>query len=248
MLPLLKQRILSFLCRRAMSTGLARRKLYFHLASGMFSKLAMWRCMFLDRSRLLLKFGAEEQVTGRTDPPPGSQAFFVLYNLETTLVEGVWDSASEELLVLYERCHAFRGPQFVEEPWHPAQGVVENPWAREAASKGMHAVGKAKNGGVLASIRRLLSALPHNPQSHSTSAYLDLSLFSYTHPLSTFERPILLPDHPLRFWNRATGEKVFELDLGQGRRWGSLVWHPVEPLCFSVVVGNGGTTVNLHVR
>lgn len=83
----------------------------------------------------------------QNDPPLGQLAFFVIYNIESTSVLGVYESASDDFLHLYETNHAFRGTAHVEAPVHSVPGVATNLWFREREIRFMHAVWKAKNGG-----------------------------------------------------------------------------------------------------
>lgn len=143
----LKQRILSYLYRNAVGFGLQRHVRHFHLVAGMFSKLVMWRCQFLDADKLLLKFGAEENVVGKADPPVSQTAFFVIYEISSTNVLGVYESTSDDLLHMYETNPAFRGVPFLSDPAQFVPAVANSLWARETAARQMHAVWKAKNGG-----------------------------------------------------------------------------------------------------
>ncbi|KAI9010101.1 De-etiolated protein 1 Det1-domain-containing protein [Hyaloraphidium curvatum] len=272
----LKQRVLSFLFRRAAASGSAGRLRHFHLAAGLFQGLVMWRCQFLDANRLLIKFGAEENVVGKAsrlrvgrcpsshpddvpkaDPPANQTSFFVIFDIPTSTVLGAYDSSSDELLRLYETVPGFRGVPHPADPAHFVPSVANSLHAREAAARQMHAVWKAKNGGILASVRRILSPLPHNPQAHQDSPYLDPGLYSYDdRAAGPWERPRLVGDAPVRFWSRATGERKFAVDPYEGgqrgaraKRFATVAFHPTDPFAISVLyTPTQGSVVNLHVR
>jgi hypothetical protein len=113
----------------------------------MFSNLVMWRCQLLDADTLLIKFGTEENVIGKADPPFLQSAFFVIYAIASTEVLGVFESTSDDLLRMYETNHAFRGVPHLSDPAQFVPAISNSLWVRDAAARQMHAVWKAKNGG-----------------------------------------------------------------------------------------------------
>lgn len=120
----------------------------------------------------------------------------------------------------------------------------------------MYAVRKARNGGVSASVKRVLSAIPVNPQNFSESPYFDTNLFSYDEKVVnalTRTRPCL--EYAAKFYDRRTGRLAFKMEPGGGglvarsKRSCVYIFHPLDPVCFSVQVSNAAAPVlNIHYR
>ena len=63
----------------------------------------------LDEQHLLIKYASEEVVTLQIQDPNSQPSFFVVYNMETTQVLGVYENTSEELATMFENfCDMFR--------------------------------------------------------------------------------------------------------------------------------------------
>ncbi|KAJ3016631.1 UNVERIFIED_CONTAM: acid phosphatase det1 [Siphonaria sp. JEL0065] len=179
----IKQRMLAFLYRQALDNGTPAALRHFYMTYDQVSSLIMWRMQFLDNDNILIKFGGIEN---NAEPPTSQPCFFAIYNLETTLIGGVFDNSSHELLDLFQSWPQFRGT--------PGVGVghvnfvttaCNNIHAREFVKKQLYSVRKAKNGGVSQAVKRVLCNLPVNPQLYSESPLLDQSLFSYDESVIT---------------------------------------------------------------
>lgn len=200
LLSLLKQRIMSFLYRRALASANPAASLaHFHLTFGIFTSLLLYRSQFIDSNTMLIKYTSAASLTSRT-PDLGAThpSFFVVYCLETTSVLGVFENGSKEMLDLWLENTSLRPSAFPQSlSTNPTTGTTttttttlhtrpaaisspaDNKYARAAVWKGIWAIKKAKNGGYAASVRRAVSHLPVNPQSFSESPYFDLDLFSF---------------------------------------------------------------------
>lgn len=112
----IKQRLMSYLYRRARDSRDGAQMQHFCMVFDLFSKLVMWRVHFLDDKTLLFKFGTIDNVMYRqsTEPITNQIVFFVTYCMETTLVTGVYESSSPELFRLYTSSDKFRGHAFDE--------------------------------------------------------------------------------------------------------------------------------------
>jgi hypothetical protein len=74
-----------------------------------FLGLRMWKMQLLDERHLLIKYASEDVVTLQIQDPNSQPSFFVVYNMETTEVLGVYENTSEELAELFENfCDMFR--------------------------------------------------------------------------------------------------------------------------------------------
>ena len=69
----------------------------------------MWKMQLLDEKHLLIKYASEDVVTLQIQDPNSQPSFFMVYNMETTQVLGVYENTSEELATLFETfCDMFR--------------------------------------------------------------------------------------------------------------------------------------------
>ena len=199
----LKHRLLCWLLRRAeaLSTPTNRMHLvkYFRGFDNVAS-LRMWKMQLLSDHQVLIKYAKEDTVTNKLNDVPMSQpALIVIYNLQTTEIEAVYENTSEELLRIFER-HAdcFRVP--VSHPLsYDISSVSNNKHARTLQTKFKDTITNAKFGGKREAVRRLLGQLPISCQCHSSSPYLDLALFSYDDKwVSAVEKPKPCGDSPVK--------------------------------------------------
>ena len=113
----LKHRLMVFLYKRAqyerLEYGTPRPLLKFYQHFDQFCALRMWKMQLLDENHLLIKYANEDMVTLKIQDPNSQPSFFVVYNMVTTEVLGVYENTSEELLDLFEnfcdmfsQCHA----------------------------------------------------------------------------------------------------------------------------------------------
>ena len=74
-----------------------------------FLGLRMWKMQLLDERHLLVKYASEDVVTLQVQDPNSQPSFFMVYNMDTTEVLGVYENTSEELAQLFENfCDMFR--------------------------------------------------------------------------------------------------------------------------------------------
>ena len=219
----IKQRIMAYLYKRALTSSFPGAMNHFHLTFPHFVSMVMWRMQFLDRHRILIKLGSIENITGRAaEPSTGFAAFFAVYCMKTTAVLGVFENNSEELFEMFEKWDMFcEGSVSFDDPVVLPSRPNTSSYARQLVRKQMFAVTKARNGGWAQAIRRVLSSLPVNPQSFSESPYFDHGLFSYDDKtLNSSERIRPFVDAPCKFYCRETGRHKFRLDTTseQGQR------------------------------
>ncbi|XP_014661580.1 PREDICTED: DET1 homolog isoform X2 [Priapulus caudatus] len=252
----LKHRLLVHLYRRSQATGEPSELRRFFQHFDQFRNLRMWKMQLLDESHLLIKYGSEDVVTLRTADPNSQPSFFVVYNMATTRVVGVYENTSERLLELFENF----SDMFRNASLHAAfctSSASSNIHARVIQQRFKQTIINAKFGGQTEAIRRLLAQLPISSQSYSSSPYLDLSLFSYDDKwVSVMERPKGCGDHPIRFYARDSGLLKFKIHAGvlgrnappTARRLVAFTFHPHDPFAISVQRTNAEYVVNFHIR
>ncbi|KAJ3325347.1 acid phosphatase det1 [Boothiomyces sp. JEL0866] len=244
-LPGLVQKTMAFLYHKALESNTLG---HFYQSFSYFSSLVMWRMQFISESLIMIKLGSINNICGRTNDNVAYTAFFVFYCLESKEVVGVYENSSPELLRMFETNPCFTVPSFPDEQ-NNITTVSNNKYARELIKKHMYAVLKAKNGGKSQSIKRILSALPINPQSFSESPYFNLDLFSFDEKvINSCDRIRNCTDYPVKFFDRKTGKLVFKLKrrrFSSGRNRNCLyVFHPTDPLVISIQSVDSYTSSN----
>ncbi|KAJ1560195.1 acid phosphatase det1, partial [Nowakowskiella sp. JEL0078] len=209
----LKQKIMAFLFRKAFINQSEISLQNYHSTFGHFVSLAMWRMQFLDENHIIVKFGHLDNVIGRNPEPSAAQAsFFVIFSLLTSQVISIHENCSEELLDAFQRWDIFRGVPF-DDPVHFVSSPCNNEFARDVVQRQMYGVRKARNGGGSAAIKRILSALPFNPQSYMDSPYFDHALYSYDDKvINSCDRQRPCIDFPIKFHGREFGDLKFKID------------------------------------
>ncbi|KAJ3406631.1 acid phosphatase det1, partial [Chytridiales sp. JEL 0842] len=259
----IKQRLMSFLFRQAFLEGTISSMRRFYLSFDQYQSLVLWRMQFMGDTHILIKFGILEQNFGRVFEPTATQPYiFVLYNLETSLVEAVYNSSSEELLRGYETWQELRNSAYedmISFMTHPAN----NMYARDYGQTCVDVIQKAKNGGRANGVRRLLYSLPFNPQCFTESPYLDHNLFMYDEKVVNYlDRPRPGSDFPIKFWHRQTNLPLIRLDtnplpsdgsfgsfLKGVKRFTHVIFHPTDPFIMTVLLhAQRPSTVNFHVK
>jgi len=261
----IKQRLMSFLFRRAHTSGDPAQLQHFCMVYDLFTKLVMWRVHFMDDDTILLKFGTVDNIMYRqnTEPITNQIVFFVVYSLQSTQVTGVYESSSPELFTLYNNSDNFRGNAFNENEFLPTT-VSNNKYARDITEQHMYTVKKARNGGAIQAMKRVLATLPMNPQSFTPSPYFDHNIFHYDEKVITsLDRSrSCTNDFPLKFYERNTGKVSFFIEsnatpqlpqpLGTNRhtkRTVTYIFHPSHPFIISTQSAPLQLPiVNFHVR
>ncbi|ORY01309.1 hypothetical protein K493DRAFT_405593 [Basidiobolus meristosporus CBS 931.73] len=220
-----KHRLLAYLYKKAKSVndnGIALQN--FYLTFSQFESLVLWKAQFLDETHLLVKLSSVECVTGRNTEGTNQTAFFVIYNIDTTMIIALYENTSEELLSLFEHHSEYlRGPNY-NAPANFTWTWSNNAFARLILKKQQYAVRNARNGGPSQAVKRVLAALPYSPQSFSESPYFDPALFSYDEKaISASDRPKPCQDFPIKFYLRSTGELKFKINTNVPNRGGSRV-------------------------
>jgi len=221
--------------------------------------LVMWKMQLLDESHMLIKFGNVDGVVRGHQGDSASQqnAFFVVYNMYSTEVLGVYENSSREFAQTFEQfCEHFRACSYSEGLIKYRSTCSNNVFVREHLLKQKMAVANARNGGEIQAVKRILSALPFSPQSWSESPYFDKSLFNYDEKLiSSTERPKPCAEFPIKFYSRIDGQVQFKLSSGipdkvdRAKKYASYVFHPSSPFIISVQHSLfQPAIINFHIR
>lgn len=262
----IKQRLLAHFFRRAYESGggepaaralLVKRFLY-HFQH--YLDLVMWKVQFLDRHHLLIKLGSVEGCVLRNSDSSHQNAFFAVYDTESTSILAFYQNSNEEFLSTFEhfadhfRC-APRWPVGAAYMSSPANCVH----AREQLRKHKQACIASKGGSLFQAVKRTLAGLPFNCQSQSASPYFDQSLFHFDEKLiSATDRHKPCIEHPIKFISRRRPNSLrFKINPGleagsaDGRvkRVASYIFHPFLPFAISIQQSfMQPTVINLHFR
>jgi len=236
-IPGLKHRLLAFLAKQA---KMQNNLMQFFFSYNQYNSLVMWKMQFLDTTHLLIKFGSIEGVNTRTPSDVASlNAFFVVYNMVTTDIVGVYPNTSLEFAEKFQQfCEYFRACRTMTDC---SSTCSNNCYVRETLERQRLAVVNAKHGGHSQATRRILSVLPFSPQLWNESPYFDQSLFSYDEKfISAADRLRPCAEYPIKFYSRRSGALKFKLSPGipnrcnRSKRFASYVFHPFLPFIISV--------------
>ena len=257
----LKHRLLVYLYHQAdiesrVSSNLVPLRRFFQYFD-QYCSLRMWKMQLLDDKHILIKYASEEVITLRLSDLNTPPSLFVIYNMITSQVIGVYENTSEELLGLFESfCDLFRNAS-LQLNSQLMCSPSNNNHARLIQQRFKQTIINARNGGHNEAVKRLLAQLPISAQSYTCSPYLDLSLFSYDDKwVSVMERPKACGDHPIRFYSRDSGLLRFKIHCGlqtrnpptSARRLVAFIFHPQDPFAISVQRTNAEYVVNFHLR
>jgi hypothetical protein len=256
----LKHRFMAYLYNQAAQSPEPAKSLgLFYQQFNQYASLVMWKMQLLDESHLLIKFGNVDGVVRGHQGDSGSQqnAFFVVYNMYSTEILGVYENSSREFAQTFEQfCEHFRACSYSGSNMKYRSTCSNNVFVREHLLKQKLAVTNSRNGGELQAVKRILSALPFSPQAWSESPYFDKSLFNYDEKLiSATERPKPCAEFPIKFYSRVDGQVQFKLASGipdkydRAKKYASYVFHPSSPFIISVQHSIfQPSIVNLHIR
>jgi len=203
----------------------------------------MWKMQLLDDCHLLLKFGNIDGIVLRASTDTTNHtAFFVVYNIHTTEIVGVYDNTNKEFAQTFEQfCEHFRACSCPNGLIKYRSTCSNNDFVREHLMKQKLAVASGKNGGETQAVKRILSALPFSPQCWNESPYFDKSLFSYDDKIiSSTERPKPCVDYPIKFYSRTDGQIQFKINPGlpdksdRTKKFATYIVHPFQPFIISV--------------
>eukprot|EP01133_Synstelium_polycarpum_P017954 gene17954-21420_t len=225
-----------------------------------YCNLVMWKMQSLDASHLLIKFGPIDALLGlRVTDYCNQICFFVVYNMHTTEVIGMYENSNKEFAKTFEQfCEHFRACSCPSGLIKFRSTCSNNIFVREHLMKQKLAVVNARYGGETQAVKRILSALPFSPQSWNESPYFDKYLFSYDEKIiSSTERPKPLVDYPIKFYSRVSGEVKFKLNTGtqdkndrQSKKYATYIFHPYCPFIISLQHSSTTTSViaNFHFK
>lgn len=253
----LKHRLLVYLYKAAQNGHIDQGIRQFYWAMDDLVNLRMGKLQLLDEEHLLIKYASEEVVTYRNGDPTNMPSLFVVYNMNTTEILGVYAHTSPELLQLMENFHDhFRNSWLHLQPQFPSS-PSSSIHARQIQQMFKWTLIVAKNGGQREAISRMLTQLPISAQSYTPSPYLDHALYSYDDKwVSQLQRPKTCGDHPIRFFTRDSGMLRYKINLGASerqvsqtnRRLVAFIFHPFEPFIISVQRTASEYKVNFHIR
>ncbi|KYR01750.1 hypothetical protein DLAC_11493 [Tieghemostelium lacteum] len=254
----IKQRFLSYLFKKAYTSKDSKKalSLYYSLFQ-QYSNLVMWKMQSLDAQHLLIKFGTIEGLMGRFTDFCNQICFFVVYNIETSEIIGVYENSNKEFANTFEQfCEHFRACSCPSGLIKFRSTCSNNSYVREHLVKQKLAVVNARYGGETQAVKRILSALPFSPQSWNESPYFDKYLFSYDEKIiSSTERPKPLVELPIKFYSRVSGEVKFKLNTGsmdkqdrQSKKYATYIFHPYYPFIISLQHSSSlsPVSVNFH--
>ena len=110
-------------------------------------------------------------------------------------------------------------------------------------------------------MKRLVSGVPHNPQSFYTTPYFDHNLFSWDDKLiNAYDRARPCSEFPVKFFDRTTGKLKFKIDphiipygtnpsappYRSSKKYVFYIFHPTDPFCFSIQYTPTQQIVNIH--
>lgn len=255
----IKQRLLAYLFRQAAESPQPAKSLpLFYQQFEQYASLTLWKMQLLDESHLLLKFGCPDAIQQRSQADLNNQtSFFVVYNMYSTEVIGVYENTNKEFAQTFEQfCEHFRACSRPTGLIKYRSTCSNNSFVRENLMKQKVAVMNSRNGGETQAVKRILSALPFSPQSWSESPYFDKSLYNYDEKvISSTERPKQCADHPIKFYSRSDDQVQFRITPGlpdkqeRSKRFASYIFHPYQPFIISVQhVLFQSPIVNFHFR
>eukprot|EP00124_Ichthyophonus_hoferi_P002048 Ihof_evm1s127 gene=Ihof_evmTU1s127 len=210
----LKHRILSYLFKQAVNSNekdTALHNFCFHFKQ--LEELAMLKVQLMDDEHLLIKYGAKDAAAGHLNDTSLQTMFYVLYNLCTTDVIGVYENTSETFLNMLLSGSDYLFTSSFDLPTSAVSSYANNQHMRKWLETHKQAIKHARNGGHSNAIKKILALFPLACQSFNQSPYFDFSLFSYDDKVvSPFERPYSCGDYPPKFYSRQTGAFKFKLD------------------------------------
>ncbi|CAF0747864.1 unnamed protein product [Didymodactylos carnosus] len=207
----LKQRLLTFLYKRAKSMHC---KLKFVQTFNDYLLLKFYKMQFLSKDILLLKFAHEEIVNKRQQENGTYYSLFVVYNIRQSSILNVYDDSSQELAKIFEiyndefRSSASLSTQKLE--YYPLSTYSGRQQFQQQYKINMSPT--SSDGGE--NVKKLLVQLPLRTLTHTTSPYLDLSLYSYDDKVISLDDMIkACPNNPIRFFCRGCQRMKFQLTL-----------------------------------
>ncbi len=198
--------------------------------------------------------------------------YFVLYDIKEAKILNILRNTSTQLVDVYESLQDYfsltaaetftnRTDQDMFCPTFNFHTLPSNNiYANQILQRQIKNLSKLNNNTDLT--KCILSELPLNSQSYTSSPYLDHNLFSYDMKLiSNFDRPKSIGDQVVKFNNRDTGRFSFRMYPGKQnfytgnnyhphpsmKRLVAFIWHPYEPFCISVQRTTQEYNVNFHV-
>lgn len=233
MLNSLKQKLLSFLFTQAYNiTDINRRcsaLIQFYRKFDILNNLCMWRLQILDENNLILKYVlTKELINNNVDHYP---SIFVFYDVSKKEIFAVYD---ENFFQLYEN-FADNLIQYNVPIKFPCS-ITSSYHARNNYEK------------YKRNVKKFLYQFPLSSQSFSSCPYLDFALFSYdVKHISSFDRAKMCEDNQVKFFG-LDGAFKFKLDIEDGKKMVSYIFHPYEPFVISLYFRNRELIVNFHLR
>lgn len=198
--------------------------------------------------------------------------YFILYDMQETKILNILRNTSTQLVEVYENFQDYFSlaslETFTNTTDREHSGCSfnfhtlpsNNIHARQILQRQIKNLSKLNSNTDLT--KCILSELPLNSQSYTSSPYLDHNLFSYDMKLiSSFDRPKTIGDQVVKFNSRDTGRFSFRIYPGKQssysgtslyqhpsmKRLVAFIWHPHEPFCISVQRATQEYNVNFHV-
>ena len=203
-----KQRIFSYLYRKAKQSNHPYAMTHFHTTFSHFDSLVMCKMHFIDAESILIKMCSADSFSVQ-ETTSSSTSFFVFYSLKSNQVTAMYENTSFEMLHLYEN-YDLRGNS-IGFNWLTCPS--NNKYAQDTLMKQIYTIQKARNGGQGQALKRALASVPNHPQCTSDSPYFDHDLFSYDEKaIGAHEKPRTCSDMPCKFFCRKSKRMKFKLD------------------------------------
>ncbi|ORX61082.1 hypothetical protein BCR36DRAFT_341304, partial [Piromyces finnis] len=209
----LKHCIMSYLFKKAYNSKYEGALNHFYLVFDKFINLKMYKMQIINTELLLIKYGNVTFKNSKYEFPNAFDTlFFVIYDYINEKVISIHENSSEEMLEIFkESTDLYRD-------YNKRTFIYDNSpsgsfYINVDIQRRLYFLQKAKNGGKVNIIKRLLSFLPTNHQSFVKAPYFDRSLFYYDdNCIRTIEYPQPVINQTVRFCDRKTKKVKFELN------------------------------------
>ncbi|PVU97581.1 hypothetical protein BB559_001971 [Furculomyces boomerangus] len=236
---MLKQRMYAFIYREALKEKdpLVAVQIFYRIV-GQYDKLMLWKSQFVSRDLVLLKFGVIPNVYIRNRSSinynTNSLAVYMVYNIKTTQVAGVYDSQSPMLgHIFVNKFDALRAPMsslgLLQGEFSVSSSLGNDIHFQDLSTQQQrlqHQGGDFEEcgrncrmlrmGGPSQCLRKAAMNLPFPPQLQIESPYFDFGLYKQNLRVrnSIEKNRFSSVTVPLRFYDRANGKLKFTVGPG----------------------------------
>ncbi|EDV58950.1 DET1 homolog [Drosophila erecta] len=241
----IKQRILSFLYRQIDTT---EKQKVFYRNFEFIENMIMERMQLVNEELLLLRYEERPKDTDTMPMDSSPRYLYVFFSIPSEEVIGVYRNYSMDLLQIVlqfsDQMNNVRSLQTGDAPSMPMHVVLKQNLLKANKSFFQHM------------LLRFNPIVPVSSQSLSPSPYLRFNEFSYDNRyMSPLERPHRFCAEPIVFRDRSTHLIKFRMHVTARRHISPLaprelctfIWHPFEPLVFSIHKCMNSYTYHVHL-